>query len=127
MIYSTFLFLDFDGVVHKKVPENSADIFRGLAVLSKVLRLFPPIGIVISSTWKQYPRDLEFAISQFPSGLRDAIVDKTPNLGGKRTRELEIITWMRSNAVLAMNTIVLDDEPNLFDELRNIFSAEGTH
>lgn len=44
------LFLDFDGVMH---PVNQVDLFCREEHLARVLRDFPGIDIVISSSWRE--------------------------------------------------------------------------
>lgn len=47
-----FLFLDFDGVLHPEPLYGDGELFCRLPLLEALLREFPEVSIVVSSTWR---------------------------------------------------------------------------
>ncbi|MFZ3000646.1 MAG: HAD domain-containing protein [Undibacterium umbellatum] len=47
------LFLDFDGVLHPEPCYDKTQLFSCLPRLEAILRDFPTVQIVISSTWRK--------------------------------------------------------------------------
>ena len=113
------VFLDFDGVLHPKRAASSAEMFRGLRYLDDALCDVEDVGIVITSTWRNHPTDLAYATGMFPERLRRQILGTTPLLGGRRAREDEICKWLDSASVTRAKALILDDEPDLFELLRD--------
>jgi hypothetical protein len=121
------LFLDFDGVLHPKSPAVGSEMFRALPILNAALEEFQGVRIVITSSWRHHPKDLAWALDLFPSELRQRLLGCTPKIGGKAEREREILTWLRDCTEECPAVAILDDEPELFSELRaSIFSVNGT-
>lgn len=96
------LFLDFDGVLH---PEGEDHIFNGgadfcfLPRLEALLRKFPFVKIVISSSWREQLlyKDL---LKPFSNDIRARILGSTPHSGfglppPYKKREGEIIAWLQ--------------------------------
>jgi len=77
------LFLDFDGVLH---PEGEDHILNGgadfcfLPRLEALLREFPHVNIVISSSWREQLL-YETLLKPFSSDIRDRILGATPPSG----------------------------------------------
>lgn len=118
-MYSKILFLDFDGVLHSRTPKSSGEMFRGLSLLEKCLQELPDVGIVITSSWRSHPKDLEHAYSKFPTGIRDRVLGETPVFGDRKEREREILDWMATHRVSSNDVVILDDEADLFSNLNN--------
>ena len=93
------IFLDFDGVLHPEYVEQTvpADVaFCRLPHVEAVLRYYPCVDIVISSTWRT-----QFSLSElqefFSPDIAARIIDVTPVIDNKyvlERRECEIIQWM---------------------------------
>lgn len=121
------LFLDFDGVLHPRFPASGDEMFRALPLFNDALRGFYNLNIVISSSWRHDPRDLAWALKLFPPELSSRVLGTTPLMGGKTKREQEILAWLESAAEKPELVVVLDDEPDLFLELRShVFAVDGT-
>jgi hypothetical protein len=121
------LFLDFDGVLHPRVPAAGSEMFRALPLLNEALEEFQNLRIVVTSSWRDHPKDLAWALGLFPSELRQRVLGCTPQIGGKGEREREILAWLRDCVEERPAVAVLDDEPELFSGLRtSLFSVSGT-
>lgn len=87
------IFLDFDGVLHP-IPSVENDMFCHLERFEIVLREFPFVKIVISSSWREaYPADVITAI--FSEDIQQRILGMTPP--GNATpfpRHAEIQAWL---------------------------------
>jgi len=109
--------LDFDGVLHPCRPSSSSQMLKGAGILSQAIDGLKNVCIVITSTWRRYPSDLDWAISRFPLNVANSIVGCTPILGGKQAREAEIEAWIKVNVTEPFRLLILDDEPHLFSNL----------
>jgi hypothetical protein len=134
MIFSIILFegmrkviaLDFDGVLHPRTPGLSSQMFQGVDLLASAIVGLQDVQIVIDSTWRQYPADLKWALDRFPISVSSLVIGSTPILGGKSLRELEILSWLKTQAVPESRILVIDDEPHLFQTLAaNVFAVNG--
>ena len=83
------VFLDFDGVLHPEFdpddPERlkqDSDLFCRLPFIEAVLREYPQVEIVISSTWRRYLGDAEDALPRlrpyFSQDIAERVVGVTP-------------------------------------------------
>jgi len=119
--------LDFDGVLHPCRPSSSFQMLKGIDILSEAIEGLTDISIVIDSTWRHHPKDLDWAIARFPLNVKSAIVGCTPKLGGKEAREAEIQAWINVNVDAPFKLLILDDEPNLFSYLmiEYVYSVNG--
>lgn len=116
------LFLDFDGVLHPQfeggmVPEDIAFCHRH--AFESVMRDFPLVQIVISSTWRLV-FDLENLRNRFSADIGDRIIGATPSVESTQTiginrREVEILEWLSANEQQARPWLALDDAPWLFE------------
>ena len=109
--------LDFDGVLHPCRPSSSSQMLKGVEILSQAIVGLTDISIVIDSTWRHHPTDLDWAISRFPLNVANIIVGCTPILGGKEARETEIKAWINVNVNVPFKLLILDDEPHLFSDV----------
>ena len=119
----TFLFLDFDGVLHPEyegqfVPQEV--VFCHLHRFEAVIADYPLVRIVISSTWRlQF--DLDNLRGRFSRETASRIVGVTPQfqrtenkvqrvrLSGLGERESEIIEWLEQHGQEHSPWIALDD------------------
>lgn len=112
------LFLDFDGVLH---PVNREDgVFSREEHLARVLRDYPHVQVVISSSWR-----CDYTLANmktfFLTDLRSRIIGVTPHFMGDGLdhenfdlREQEIYAWLRSAGREHEPWIALDDSDWLF-------------
>ena len=108
------IFLDFDGVLHPEYVEQAvpADVaFCRLPHVEAVLRDYPCVDIVISSTWRT-----QFSLSElqefFSPDIAARIIDVTPVIENKyilERRECEIIQWMNFSDRKNEPWLALDD------------------
>lgn len=120
-----FLFLDFDGTLH---PENypgadsGADLCH-LPRLEALLREFPDVEIVVSSTWRER-MSLEELRSLFAPDIRSRVVGTTAlpvRVDGyaRATCEAEIVAWLKANGRQDTEWVALNDADWQFDEHRH--------
>ncbi|SDZ40064.1 hypothetical protein SAMN05518669_13271 [Variovorax sp. YR634] len=120
------LFLDFDGVLH---PEGEAHILNGgvdfcfLPQLEALLREFPHVNIVISSSWREQLL-YKTLLKPFSSDIRARILGATPHSGfglppphGKR--EGEILAWIQIHDMVDEPWVALDDAYWQFDRCKD--------
>ena len=115
------LFLDFDGVLH---PEGEDHILNGvdfcfLPRLEALLREFPRVKIVISSSWREHLR-YKTLMKPFSSDIRARILGMTPYPGcglppPYRPREGEILAWLQLHDAVDEPWVALDDAYWQFD------------
>ena len=120
------LFLDFDGVLHPQfeggmVPEDVAFCHRD--AFESVMRDFPSVQIVISSTWRLV-FDMGNLRNRFSADIGDRIVGTTPLVESTQTiginrREVEILEWLSASGKQAEPWLALDDAPWLFGSHRD--------
>jgi len=116
------LFLDFDGVLHPEPCYRSDQLFCRLPIFESVMKGFPEVEIVISSTWRETD-DIEQLRSYLPASLSRRIVGVTPvwrslsdaiDLGYMYPRQIEIEAWLRAANRAWEPWIALDDRPYWF-------------
>ena len=101
------LFLDFDGVLHRKMTGT----FEHLPAFESWLRSTKGVGVVISSSWRSCDRDHLERI--FSNDLIHLIVGRTIKEGVLQSRQQEILKFVRDNQV--SDFMVLDDDDDEFD------------
>ena len=121
------LFLDFDGVAHPELPDAD-DLFGQLLLIEGVLREFPSVEIVISSSWRLH-HDLADLRSNFSFDIAPRVIDVTPlpwtdrdgvKPPGRRQREIE--AWLEANRPGGVPWLAIDDRPEWFDaDCPNLF------
>jgi len=108
------LFLDFDGVLH---PMNRATgVFSLLPHFEQVMRDYPGVDIVVSSTWRE-TYSIEELRSVFSEDFRSRLVDVTPivtSAGKPHVREIEILSWLRETGREYEAWLAVDDSEWLF-------------
>jgi hypothetical protein len=105
------LFLDFDGVLHPE-PYKKDELFCNLFNFETLLRAYPHIDVVISSSWR-VTQDIASLRSYFAEDLRHRIIDKTPCCS---TRERECEEWLQRHQRQDEVWLAIDDWPYHFDE-----------
>ena len=120
----TYLFLDFDGVLHPYFPvagktdtENAH--FSCLKAFETAVRDCPtPVRIVISSTWRNR-ESLSVLKERFSRDIQKIIVGVTPNVEGSNEpggRLTEVRQWLVENGLQDARWIGIDDYPELYGE-----------
>ena len=111
------LFLDFDGVLHPQYedqPVPAEVAFCHLPRFEAVMRDFPAVEIVISSTWREQ-FDLDALRAKFSPDIAARITGTTPLAVDAlpphmvEVREWEILTWLQRNHRQGEEWIALDD------------------
>jgi hypothetical protein len=115
------LFLDLDGVLHTDPCYDETQLFSCLPPLEAMLRDFPEVEIVISSTWRE-SRSLSELKSFFSHDIGERVVGVTPFwrdipsivevIGYPRHAEVE--AWIRNSEMPWQQWIAVDDKPYLF-------------
>lgn len=114
------IFLDFDGVLHA-MPSWQHEVFEHLPVLVDVLRQFPELEVVISSSWREH-HSLDALKEFFPEDIQHLVVGVTPILGNGAAsnpaeRQREIEAWLQASRPAGTSWVAIDDwaagfEPN---------------
>lgn len=111
------LFLDFDGVLHPDPCRDEAILFQHLPRLEAVLRDFPDVEVVISSTWRD-TRTLDQLRTYFSADIAPRIIDVTPKwqdctnlfaVVGSYFRHVEVEAWLRASGRPWEQWVALDD------------------
>ncbi|WP_110253399.1 HAD domain-containing protein [Undibacterium pigrum] len=115
------LFLDFDGVLHPEPCHNEVQLFSCLPRLEAILRDYPAVQIVISSTWRE-GRSISEIRSYFSDDISARIIGVTPAwndipditevIGYKRHAEIE--GWLRYSGEPWQDWVAIDDKAYLF-------------
>ena len=137
------LFLDFDGVTHPE-PCFQDNVMCRLGLIEDVLREYPIVSIVISSSWRDH-YTLDELRQHFAVDLRARVVGVTPSLKNPspvrrsgigtaeahacdwemeawlvanrpaaHEREWEIETWLTANRPPGTPWLAIDDRPEWF-------------
>ncbi len=120
---SCILCLDFDGVTHPE-PCQTDKLFCHLDRIEIVLRDFPSVEIVISSSWRE-----EFGLGDlrayFSPDIARRVVDVTPSIkqpsstwlpgqDASFAREWECNSWKRLNRAWGTPWLAIDDRAHWF-------------
>lgn len=103
------IFLDIDGVLHPLLAEPP-DHLSCMPRLAGVLRDYPSVRVVISSTWR-LTRSFDQLQDLFPPDLRERVIGVTPQSDYKDRagcREWEAMAWLEQNAA-GERWVALDD------------------
>jgi hypothetical protein len=121
--HAPVVFLDFDGVTHPDPP--SGPVFTQLPLIEGVLRAYPKVLIVLSTTWRViYP--LAVLRKQFSSDISVRVLDSTPTmcasqradhpaLISRASRQAEVEAWLYENLTMAHPWIAIDDKAHWFE------------
>lgn len=134
------LFLDFDGVLHPESLNSRQPLLCHLPLLEDVLREFPQVEVVISSTWRLRWLDPHLATIElrkhFSPDIAQRVVDVTPHyayLDPNATpdslfaypRHREIEAWLRTNRPPGTAWVALDDRAYWFKPfLKNLLVTD---
>jgi hypothetical protein len=120
------LFLDFDGVLHPRyengpVPEDVA--FCHLPRFEAVMRDFPEVQIVISSTWREQ-FSLDKLRTWFSTDIAVRIIGTTPVFPADHPRSLEqreseILAWLVEQGRNSECWLAVDDSTWQFKHYRD--------
>jgi hypothetical protein len=128
------LFLDFDGVLHPQYEGQAvpADVaFCHLSRFENVMRDFPAVQVVISSTWRE-----QFSFSnlqkRFSTDIAARIVGVTPSYPLSHPlivaqREWEITAWLSARGLKHAPWVALDDASWEFKNYRGHLIACLSH
>jgi len=121
--HTPVIFLDFDGVTH---PEpTSGPVFIQLPWIEGVLRAYPQVPVVLSTSWREsYPIDV--LQSNFSPDISPRILDVTPvmdwsarlhhpALVSRASRQAEIEAWLYANLTISHPWIAIDDRAHWFE------------
>lgn len=120
------IFLDFDGVLHREIEAN----FANLPLLEQYLHKMPEVEIVISSAWRETLSFTELK-AIFSASLQHRICGVTPmlecgyNVGG---RQREVEKFLADNNLDENNAcwLALDDIEQFFDYgYKNLIVVNG--
>lgn len=120
-------FIDFDGVLHpeaadKPIPADQE--FCHLPALEQLLREFPQVLLVISSSWRETV-EMPVLTGLFSDDIQPRIVGATPTGGtdpygrGYISREDEIRAWLHANGGIEQVWVALDDLEHQFVQHRD--------
>ena len=123
---SPILFLDFDGVLHSE-PSLPSDALSQLPLVESVLREFPAVEIVISSSWRlDWTKEAEavsFLRLHFSADIALRVAGVTPDcsylarpqLGEEiPLRQYECMEWLKANRTAGTPWLALDDRDDWF-------------
>jgi hypothetical protein len=123
------VFLDFDGVLHPENVKGQEPLLCRLPLLEEVLREFPQVQIVISSTWRLRWRDPEIALREmrkhFSADIDSRVIGVTPSCSGLDwraapeglslyPRQWECETWLRAHRTPGTPWLAIDDRAYWF-------------
>lgn len=122
------LFLDFDGVLHPYFLQNTDKHFMYINKLEKVLREYPKVNVVISSSWR-INNSLEQLKQYFAPDIRNRIIGVTPEIkvsvfeSRDGIREKEINLYLQENN-LNNKWIALDDDKYSFTNREYLYECK---
>jgi len=102
------LFLDFDGVLHPTT--NISKYFSRLPHLEEVLRDFPDIQIVLTTTWRT-AEDMRDLKQHFSPDIAERIIGTTEEIEvDSFQRYKEILDFLKKNKLNNKAWVALDDQ-----------------
>ena len=120
------LFLDFDGVLHTE-PSLPKEALSQLPVVEAVLREFPAVAIVISSSWgldwTEESEAVSFLRLHFSADIAPRVIGVTPDCSYLEKPELnaeiplrhyECLEWLQANRPAGTPWLALDDRDDWF-------------
>lgn len=109
------IFLDYDGVLQTSALPDFID-FEFLPALERILREFPKVDVVISSTHR-YGFPLSTLKKLYSADLQGRVIGATPDLPEGRAdggRYAEIQKYLENTGQQSRPWIAIDDEYHLF-------------
>ena len=117
------MFVDFDGVTHPELG-HPKDEFCHLPLIEEVLREYPAVDVVISSSWRDV-HALDKLRGFFSPDIAPRVVGVTPSIkepsstwlpgpDSSHPREWECNTWMRQNRPWGTPYVAVDDRSTWF-------------
>jgi hypothetical protein len=127
------LLLDFDGVLHPEGEDrvlNCGADFCFVPRLEALLREFPWVKIVISSSWREQLL-YKTLLKPFSSDIRARILGATPHSGfglplPYRKREGETLAWLQIHHLIEEPWVALDDAEWQFDRCKDHLVVRGS-
>lgn len=124
MVKIMILFLDFDGVLHpanprRGLPPEINRPFSCLPRLESVLRAFPQVRLVISSSWREH-RAWDDLLRPFAPDIAPRVVGATRVINqkwppySKHPRYDEIQAFLSDRGWENHPWVALDDDPGLY-------------
>lgn len=122
MVRTMICVLDFDGVLHPEAldaPIPAEKEFCQLGALEALLREFPQVLVVISSSWRESV-EMSVLVGLFSEDIQPRIIGATPTAGpdpygrGHISREDEVRAWLIANGGLHQIWVALDDLEHQF-------------
>jgi hypothetical protein len=121
--HTPVVFLDFDGVTHPDT--TSGPVFIQLPWIEGVLRAYPQVPIVLSTSWRE-GFSIDVLQSNFSPDISARILDVTPVLDwrarlhhptliSQAPRQAEIEAWLYANLTAAHPWVAIDDRPGWFE------------
>ncbi|MFM1866046.1 MAG: domain in Swiss Army Knife repair protein [Pseudomonadota bacterium] len=118
---SKYIFLDFDGVLHKK-NANFKDFFDKANKFDKLIETYK-VDIVVTSGW-QFDKEYNNLLKKIPNNIRKKIVGKTSDaksnqkklLKDENDRVAEIKRYIHELKLGKIDWIALDDSRDKFPE-----------
>lgn len=108
---TVLLYLDFDGVLHRRMNET----FERMPLLEKILKQCPELHIVVSSSWRE-TMTLEGLKYLFPVAFRHRIIGVTPSL--QEVKDTEYVRYreclIHARHMGINKFIIIDDESHRF-------------
>lgn len=109
------LFLDIDGVLNCKrdlevIVEKPTNRIINQKFVERLNDIIEETGckIVLSSTWRKFPDDVEWLKEFFP------IYDTTPNLNSPRGEEIRY--WLKEYGKDVVKYCIVDDDGDMLDD-----------
>lgn len=119
---SMLLFLDFDGVLHPTTRDRVP--FQYIEAFEEILRRFPAVSVVISSSWREV-FDLEhMREGYFSEDVQPRIIGVTPVLRGA-TRWDEIKAYLEGVGYQGRYIVIDDDEGEFPADLKCLMLCES--
>jgi len=117
---ATLLALDFDGVLHPVFPRADRTDAENrhwscLPALEAVLRDFPDVGVLVTSSWRTQ-REWSWLVDRFSPDIRPRLLGATPVLAanGQGSRHDEVEAWLAAKGRTGEAWVGLDDVPDLY-------------
>jgi len=118
-----FIFLDFDGVMHR----HGKPAFHRAQYFADIISKFDDVGIVFSTSWREYST-LDKLKSHMPQSIHHRCIGMTPVIreSMKHPRYHEILLYNNNHGISNEQWIALDDMDCLFPkDCPNLILIDG--